>query len=360
MIDLTLVNREMVEFIDEWYVDPNATGSDHRYIRYTITSDIKEEEERINISKSNWKMFTNLLNSRTQHIIDSNNLESPIAADKFTMELIELIYETMAEVSPFLPRNGRKLVPWWCEELTELRQIVNRAYRKASKNSCWNDYRIVRNEYSEMIEKKKEESWREFSTDVDSISDCSRLMKIVNRKRSEEISFLRKEDGSYTTTPEATLELLMETHFPDCEKTNLLESMATPTNWSTDYSSLYYVKPKLVIEAIESFGSYKAPGPDNIPPIALKKLPTVTIEALTRIFKCTMINGYTPKTWRDNKVIFIPKPGKARYDECKSYRPITLAPFPFKTLEKLVKNVVKEKINTASLLAKAVTLLQLS
>ena len=48
-----------------------------------------------------------------------------------------------------------------------------------------------------------------------------------------------------------------------------------------------------------------------------------------------MVSGYTPQIWRQSKVIFIPKPGKDDYAQAKSFRPISLTPFLFKTLERL-------------------------
>ena len=48
-----------------------------------------------------------------------------------------------------------------------------------------------------------------------------------------------------------------------------------------------------------------------------------------------MTSGYTPQIWRQSKVIFIPKLGKDDYSKAKSFRPISLTPFLFKTLERL-------------------------
>ena len=49
-----------------------------------------------------------------------------------------------------------------------------------------------------------------------------------------------------------------------------------------------------------------------------------------------MLLRYTPLPWREGRVVFIPKPGKATYQIPKSFRPITLTSFIFKTLEKLI------------------------
>ena len=50
-----------------------------------------------------------------------------------------------------------------------------------------------------------------------------------------------------------------------------------------------------------------------------------------------MENGYIPKTWLKINAVFIPKPGKEDYSDCKSMRPICLSNFFVKTNETLIK-----------------------
>ena len=54
------------------------------------------------------------------------------------------------------------------------------------------------------------------------------------------------------------------------------------------------------------------------------------------IYKACIHLGYTPKLWKDTKVIFISKPGKDSYSSPKSFRPISLSNYFLKGLERLV------------------------
>ena len=49
-----------------------------------------------------------------------------------------------------------------------------------------------------------------------------------------------------------------------------------------------------------------------------------------------IFTSFTPTRWREAKVIFIPKPGKAVYQIAKDFRPISLTNHMLKRLEKLV------------------------
>ena len=53
------------------------------------------------------------------------------------------------------------------------------------------------------------------------------------------------------------------------------------------------------------------------------------------IYKACIELEYTPTPWKESKVVFIPKPGKDRYDKAKSFRPISLSNYLLKGLEKL-------------------------
>ena len=85
-----------------------------------------------------------------------------------------------------------------------------------------------------------------------------------------------------------------------------------------------------------SFEKKKSPGPDGIKPVLFEHLPDNFIKHMVFIYKSVIKLRYTPLLWKGTKVIFIPKPGKDRYDNTKSFRPISLSNYFLKTLEKLM------------------------
>jgi hypothetical protein len=89
--------------------------------------------------------------------------------------------------------------------------------------------------------------------------------------------------------------------------------------------------------AFKQFGKHKCPGPDGYRPIVLCNLPLTARTLLVQLFTAIIQLKYTPKLLRSSEVIFLPKPGKEDYTERRVFRPISLMPFLFKTLERLVK-----------------------
>ena len=71
-------------------------------------------------------------------------------------------------------------------------------------------------------------------------------------------------------------------------------------------------------------------------PLIFEHLTQEYLEYLMLIYKGCVYLHYTPKLWRETRVIFIPKPGKASYRKPKSFRPISLSNYLLKGLERLV------------------------
>ena len=107
-----------------------------------------------------------------------------------------------------------------------------------------------------------------------------------------------------------------------------------------------YIDSEKVRNAMRSFGSRKAPGPDGFKPIVLKNLNEKAVIFLTSLYKMSISTQQIPSSWRNMDVIFIPKPGKEDYSSPKSYRPITLSSFILKGLERIMLWYLREKVIT--------------
>ena len=68
---------------------------------------------------------------------------------------------------------------------------------------------------------------------------------------------------------------------------------------------------------------------------------------LITLFKASLELGYIPTLWRQVKVVFIQKAGKACPSTAKDYRPISLSSFLLKTMERLVDNFIRMRLDPA-------------
>jgi len=143
--------------------------------------------------------------------------------------------------------------------------------------------------------------------------------------------------GEFTVTPEETLEILLDTHFPDhgtVREDNVSIHSAMENMGKLNLDDV--VNLESVRAAIGSFKPYKSPGNDGIFPILLQKGLNHIDKKLVKIYKESLRTGKIPGSWLETKVVFIPKPGKADYCDPKSFRPISLSSFLLKGLERLI------------------------
>ncbi len=103
-----------------------------------------------------------------------------------------------------------------------------------------------------------------------------------------------------------------------------------------------HISIRKIRAAFKSFSDYKSPGPDELPPKALKCLDDSHLEIVNLLYKLSIATGQVPTKWREMKVVFIPKAGKEDYVIAKAYRPITLSNFLLKGLERLVQWYILE------------------
>jgi hypothetical protein len=142
-------------------------------------------------------------------------------------------------------------------------------------------------------------------------------------------------------SPEDTLDLICKHNFPGSEPAKSEEDTIADINTLSDKIGEFpaisedFRNKNKIKEGFASFDPYKAAGHDDIKPIVLKHLPDALTDRLVACFDACQTIGYTPTVWRHSKVVFIPKPNKPDYSVAKAFRPISLTPFLFKTLEKV-------------------------
>ncbi|TFK62800.1 hypothetical protein BDN72DRAFT_740845, partial [Pluteus cervinus] len=77
---------------------------------------------------------------------------------------------------------------------------------------------------------------------------------------------------------------------------------------------------------------FKAPGPDEIPNIVLKKCASTLAPILLIVYRCVLYERVYPDEWKKFTTVVLRKPGKPDYEVPKAYRPIAL----YNTLAKLL------------------------
>jgi hypothetical protein len=237
-----------------------------------------------------------------------------------------------------MPIVARIKTKWWTNELQTLKHKVAVARRAAIVTPTTEkieEHSLLQREYKKLIRRAKRNDWTAKCSSVSNYQDLAKLNKLLQSNSSKKhLGMLKKADGSTTTTTDEMAEVLFDTHFPNSSKEPPdSTSITTKTAVAPHFP---WINATNFQKAVQLFKNDKAAGPDNIKPIVLKNIPQKLTERICNLYAACIESGYTPTKWRHSKVIFIPKPGKEDYSDPNSFRPISLTPFIFKTMERLV------------------------
>jgi ribonuclease HI len=347
VIDLTLVSVNSTHLIQNWRVSDNNYNSDHKSIVFEVKLKSHIAAPVYNKRSTNWKLFSEKL--ETKLIGRDWVIESTHQLEECSSALSTILNETFYECCSLNRRPKHFAKRWVNREIERRSKNVNRLLRRAQKTKRpehWEAFRRENKIHKKESKKAKIRNWRAFTQEISSIKEASRLQKILETGSKPCIASLKKPDGSYTTTLEETLDLLVQTHFPDCIELEREMDLLTVNNLIRDSPFLEKSKQcftdNKVKWALNSFNAFKSPGEDGIFPIILQKSTSQIFCIVRDLFIASASLSHIPKSWRGTLVSFIPKADKDDLDEAKSYRPISLMSFTLKAMEKIVNRQLNE------------------
>ena len=357
IIDITLCTSNFDEYVQKWQVEEGFQLSDHRLISFSLKLSIDKPNLRRPVTKTNWEDFKEELNNTKWDPPLTWNQDT---IDKATQQLEHDILRAFNKACPMREIKPRKThLKWWTQDLTNLRKevrILGQKARRSNDSVSWELYRGKRNQYKYMIRRAKLDSWNNYLAKAESTKELSIINKIIYKNENRKLGLLKNPQGHCSGNPLDSIKLLLENHFPG-SIANMTEKEMYKVEISNrdlhKFKDLDFVNEVTIESIIRKFGQFKAAGPDGFMPIVLRNLPNKIIQRLILIYKAIIITNYVPYSWRESKVIFIPKPGRVTYDEPKAFRPISLTNFTFKTLEKIILGQLEKNYFSTNPLHKA-------
>lgn len=313
VIDITITTQGMIKHIHEWKVlDQIVSLSDHNYISFNVNFKPGPATSYRNPRNTDWDLYKRTLKCKLEDvnvvITDSEEL------DEAALSFQSAILNTMNQCCPETKIPNTKQPIWWNSKLDGLRKKTRQLWNKSKRGGSRESYYTSLTEYNREVRKAKRSSWRNFCERIDHNDSAARLQKIMARDPTFRIGNLVKPDGSYTTNGDETLEILMNTHFPDNRSAasvldpGLTECHSSGRDWREASAT---ASVKRIRAAISTFKPFKSPGPDGIYPVLLQEGLDVILPILCRLFRSSLVLGHIPKCWRRAKVVFLSKPGRS-------------------------------------------------
>ena len=217
-------------------------------------------------------------------------------------------------------------------------------FRALQDHPCHKASKTSRNKLADAIFKAKKEHWQNWLEEATE-SDVWTAHKYIKAPtgdggRSRIPTLTGKADNGSpitATTNQEKGELLAKILFPPPPESS---SVPADYNYPDPAENWTPITREHLVEAIRKLNAFKAPGPDGIANIVLKKCP-VLIDRLLIIFNAAIQLDTYYDPWRESTTVVIRKPGKPDYSAPKAYRPIAL----LNTTAKLFSALIADRVS---------------
>lgn len=319
-VDLTLCSEQTADTISSWSVLSHEENlSDHYCLEFTLET--KHDTNKIPPRRRFRIRGTGILKETIRTHINKEGFPAG------PTELEEMMLQTcsLASAPVSHPRRKKEVEPkyWWNPDISEARKAciaarraIKRAVRKGSAEKiqgALRHYRLCRKALRIKIVDSKTKCWQDFIAELDN-DPWGKPYKLIRGKLKKAPKVVLADHEKQTV-----LRKLFPQH----------DSFArTPYQGQLDYTPI--VTREEVINIAAKIHSAKAPGPDGIPPAAVKILfadfPDVVAAVATKVLK----EGIIPTDWKAAEVVLIPKGNGG-------FRPICLISSLAKGFEALIE-----------------------
>ena len=349
LLDLVLSGEEgMVCDLD--YLPPLGE-SDHVCIKFNVkctkSAEIPETKKR-NIFKANYAAIIEQLSQYDWDELLNSNF------NKDYETFFGILDQLLEENTPYkTPKKARKNLYMMTREAEKLKIKKNKLWRKymstksafdkAKFNYCKNSLRSLtrklRNEFEKELSKMCKEKPKMFWNYAK-----SRL------KTRDNISSLKREDGSVASSPADKAEVL-NSFFASVFTLEDLHTIPAPPAYDiNEILTTINITPDVVKEKLDGLNPNKSPGHDKWHPHFLRELSEAISKPLSILFRKSLKEG-AHSSWRKAIVTAIFKKGKKT--DPGNYRPVSLTSVISKIMESIVRDEIVSHLMKNNLITDA-------
>ena len=336
IIDISITTNSISRYVHNWEVNDKLGVSDHRLIQFDLGFKSSIPELQRDFTKGSWPKWRTEIDKKPY---PQDTVYTIKKLEKQGNDIIERFIKGLDKTHPQRPVSTElpDLRHWDAEVTAADKKVKKRKDQWRRHKSRRTSARIIRAQYQykQALKKAQRRCWQNFTETRKNPKDVAKFNKILNHKAMNAMGLMNDDEG-VPLGPSDSLDLMAKTHFPECTNSPPRRKKQRGKCDLTKCDSLGYVTVETVKRAFESFGPYKAPGPDGLKPIVFTNLSQKALDHLVNLFKASILLGYTPTRWTQTRVTFINKPGKPSYTTPRSFRPISLMSFIMKGLERII------------------------
>jgi hypothetical protein len=247
-------------------------------------------------------------------------------------------------------------MPWWNDELANLRQRMRQAYKKwqYNRNNAGTStflinaarmlFKAEAAKFQRLIRTQKKETWKSFCTN-DMNNDLQTSLRYLARKEtcSSNPSSLLVE-GDIIKSPVDIAKAFASHFFKPSLPSSDCHTSITKKNDDVLSHPTCHTPPITMYElesAISTLKPTNSAGIDQLSSSLILATHPCYDHTLLEILNVSLSNGWFPSPWNIAKITIIQKPNKSNYELLESYRPISVLPTFAKIFERIILSRLK-------------------
>lgn len=357
IVDITLSCPSVARRITGWRVlEEVETLSDHRYIRFEITTSLTNQTNNTNEvyrNSSKWAITHLDKDLAIEAAIVQSWLSSstePINIEEETISLGQSLTEICnASMPRVATRPAKRQVFWWSEEIAELRKACvayRRRYarhrRRRNRNPALDEqfyepYRAAKKILKTAIMKAKEEARNELLRSLDR-DPWGRPYKNIRAKiRPGATPVAQTLDPPFLEAIVMTLFPTRGSHDPPSMNPNRFIDVRGDDN----VPNITLAELEAAVERLKI--KKTAPGPDGVPGRVLAIAMDTLAPRYLRLINACIRQGRFPIPWKAGRLVLLKKDGRPA-DSPSAYRPIVLLDEAGKLFERVIAGYINRHL----------------
>lgn len=352
-IDLTIAGRESFPRVEEWRVAADEVSrSDHRYVIFRVRLDEQAADEPPPPKKRwQWRMLNK---AKLIAAIDRQcqDLEAD-GADEHRIRaiLVKACEEAAPRTQHYARGRARQPVYWWNNDIAQARAKCVRLRRACTRARSWlrRTGRTLEGAAATRAQRQEEElksAYRQLCTLIKR-SKASKWKELIERVERDKfgLPYQIVTDKLRKRAPRLPAEQIREAvdHlFPS-------QPPRVETPIVVNQEDIPEITTEEIEQARERLAAGKAPGPDGLPPEAIKLLIKRWPDLFRSLANRLLREGRFPKIWKEADLVLIPKPGKKTGPSAQ--RPICLLNTTAKVMENVIIARLEKEIEEKSALS---------
>ena len=327
-IDVTIVHSRFAAR-SKWEV-MSSLVSDHLGICTMLyTQDLPPEQHHPQwiLHKADWSAFKQKISTLLA------DTELALDVNEMAQKLTDILTQAANESIPKSSCNAKKRM-YWCHDpiVQTAKRMYNRSirrYKKQKSDANKQNMQESGDTYAHACNTAKNAHWNKWVTESNDCISPKQLWRKIKRATGTDQMSPRHQDPAAESNKilsgfvERASSAQLPHGPPDFDHAKILNAKGQQSRADRPITAneIRYALKR---------AKHSAPGEDAISYEMMKQVPEAYIETLAELYSISLRMGKLPRTWKEAKIIPIPKKDK------DTYRPISLLPVQGKLMEKIM------------------------